>query len=303
MSLNKSKKYYLENPDKLTSHFRQFDSIAAYGRYVADIVELSDSDFRKLAGHNKRSSINNSDTFCGGSMEQALEIAKKGGRVDDDIAALLDTEAKASFKLNGSRIVFKHGVTGFTPSVPRYVQGHPLNMRKTIKTKKPAPIINLAIDIGADCGVDVETMRIRGVAVINYIKQLESIGYRVRLDAISAATEGNSCAIFSVTLKKSDGKITVADIAFPLTNAMFFRRLGFVCIETSGDCAKELTSSGYGNGLDAIYPNHYDAILPYICNKVQPKLYDQKAAYKYVSETLNDQLASKNKIELQEAAA
>ena len=106
----------------------------------------------------KHSSVENGEKFTGTkSFEEAVEIMKNGWE---------DMSKKLTQKLNvvSKDVVFTtkkksiYDVVGYQANVPRYLQGIPTNMIRTINAPAKQKAITIVKSIGYNCGTTTETI-------------------------------------------------------------------------------------------------------------------------------------------------
>lgn len=266
-----------------------FKSIQALGNYVAG---LTDTD-RSEAGARQCSSITADSGFTNGiTLNDAIKMAQQGGRWEAGAHNLATAELNANVKPESKRAMLTFATTGCRPSVQRYLASNPRNMAKRKAQPIKQKVLKLGIDIGASGKCTQADYTRRGVAVLSYVKQLETAGYSVELHAIGASAVNNGAiqSLFSVIIKPANAKLCAADIAFALCHSGFDRRLGFAVYETAETTAAEITGGKYGNGTGVIYPAGFDAVLPFMGLQMRRACQTDESAIEHVYTELNNQL-------------
>lgn len=127
-------------------------------------------------------------------------------------------------------------VYGFRPHVPRFCAGAPDSMiRHTTKPDNGAGrVLTLAVPVNALAYVNAPAMANFGVAVAQYVNQLETDGTRVELLGMMVSlVSGHRCA-HTWVIKYADQPLDLAVVAFSIGHPAMFRRLGFALRERSG---------------------------------------------------------------------
>jgi hypothetical protein len=143
----------------------------------------------------------------------------------------------------------KTDIYGFRPHVPRFCAGAPDSMIRHTNsaTMGSGRVLTLAVPVNALAAVNATSMANFGVAVAQYVNQLEMQGTRVELiGMIVSDVSGQRCA-HSWTVKRADQPLDLAVIAFTIGHPGMFRRLGFALRERSA----VKYSPGYGNTVSA----------------------------------------------------
>jgi hypothetical protein len=78
------------------------------------------------------------------------------------------------------------------------------------------------------------------------VKKIEAQGYRVNLDVISPAEEGNEIAICRVRVKSASERLNVSKVAFPMVHPDMLRRMVFRFREVNPEIKNHGWSSGMG---------------------------------------------------------
>lgn len=181
---------------------------------------------------------------------------------------------------------------GFRPHVPRFCAGAPDNMIR--HTPQPdsgfGKVLTLAVPVNAIAFVGAREMSNFGVAVTQYVNQLETNGIRVELTGMIVSTVGSSRLAHSWIVKRADQPLDLAVVAFSIGHPAMFRRLGFALRERSA-CAYV----GYGSSVpaefsDLINPTPGTVILNGMtqANKYAPTPED---AFEYVSRQIEATMA------------
>jgi hypothetical protein len=128
-----------------------------------------------------------------------------------------------------------------------YVRGLPevCNVMTATKSKKFASII---LNGSASCGVNINTMLARGVAVTCLADVLELNGYRTAIKLVYCATGSSLQTITSIDIKNFDQPPELDRLAFFLTDPSAMRRLYFSWLENLPQTTQADLGVGYGYG-------------------------------------------------------
>lgn len=140
---------------------------------------------------------------------------------------------------------------GYRPHVPRFCAGDPMNMvrRDPIDPETGmGKVLTLAVPVNALMSVSASSMANFGVAVAQYVNQLETDGMRVELIGMMVShVSGYWRVAHSWVIKYADQPLDLAVIAFTIGHPAMFRRLGFALRER---CAAPM-DPGYGQTVPA----------------------------------------------------
>lgn len=184
------------------------------------------------------------------TLEEAYDLLLK---TDDKLYKKYQNTKKIDIeKILGNRInrkKFKDDIVGFTPNVPNYIRGVPLNMINEIPKNISQKCLNIFINIDVSAFVDTSEMLKAGTLYIQIIDLLEKTGYRCNVYT-GITVDGNSGEIGVCYFKiKTDREpFNIKKCIFPLSNPAMFRRIFFKWIECT-EFDNELTKNGYGAPL------------------------------------------------------
>lgn len=125
-------------------------------------------------------------------------------------------------------------VYGFRPHVPRFCAGAPDSMIRHTNVAETGAgrVLTLAVALDASACTPAECMANFGVAVAQYVNQMETDGTRVEVLGVLVATyAGDWRAAQVVTVKSADQPLDLAVLAFAIGHPAMLRRLGFAAIE------------------------------------------------------------------------
>jgi hypothetical protein len=137
-----------------------------------------------------------------------------------------------------------YGIAGAYPNVARYMgSGNPKSMVVLAKPDKDkGKALCLVVDVCVSASTDAECMSRYGLAIANYVRDMERQGVRCKVIAACATQEGDQGAAIAWTVKEQGAPINMSDLAFSIGHPAAFRRLAFAVYERS--TCKQM--GGYG---------------------------------------------------------
>lgn len=160
-------------------------------------------------------------------------------------------EALKAFIPQTAAVDTKVDFYGFRPHVPRFCAGMPDNMIRhaPIADMGCGRVLTLAVGLDANASTDAAHMANFGVAVAQYINQLETQGTRVEVIGVLVETYRDTGwrEAHAVTIKMADQPLDLAVLAFAIGHPAMLRRLGFAAQERSAAPA----CPTYGQAVDA----------------------------------------------------
>lgn len=135
---------------------------------------------------------------------------------------------------------------GYRPHVPRYCAGAPDCMIRHENTTGAGQALTLYVNIGATASQDAECMANYGVAVAQYIKQLELEGTPCEVHLISTARVLTEYCTVTCKVKSAGQPLDLAVMAFAIGHPAMLRRIVFAVRERSA-C---VPSPGYGTSQE-----------------------------------------------------
>lgn len=210
----------------------------------SDFLETCDSRKHKGGGFDDaRTRYSDDDDWAGASYDKARDMLIHGyDKSLKIVSEKVNQLQKQSFIEKPQRV---RDFVGFAPIVPNVVLGYPKTMWNNKSETKPNKVITLLYDAGVSCCVSKEQLAEHGARVVNYVMNLERLGYRIRIDAMDGFTADHTYCV-RVSVKHEDQPINLKRIAFPMTHVGFTRALGFDWYERCPD-AKYM--SGYGRPI------------------------------------------------------
>jgi hypothetical protein len=145
----------------------------------------------------------------------------------------------------------KHSVIGSSPSVGRYLNGHPRNMFKRVNNEQPTPAVKIAVSLDASSNTDTDQIANRAAAILSVLADYDAKNIKTHVDFtisvpsdIGGQTKNNELHV--ITMKRHHQKLSLPELTY-LCDERLLRGLGFVAIERSTyNKDNELSSSGYG---------------------------------------------------------
>jgi hypothetical protein len=189
---------------------------------------------------------------CGLALNGWHDGAARVARLRDTIAATQPVAAK----------IARWDVAGAVPSVPRYLAGNPLAMRRlaSAETRK-RPILTLVNHMGGTHNVPEQCFINRAAVVAAIADVIEASGYSLHIIGTSYCAKETFAHETAVTLKDPGAPVDIATLAFALGHAGFFRRI-VLGVRCATDVNKPL-GGGLGSTQDysgALPPDTY--LLP-----------------------------------------
>ena len=223
--------------------FEEFDSLGNY------LKTIDARPVNKVFSGEDLSSKTGSYHFTEtGSYEEATELARIGYR--DGLDELKAASIKTKHVESAPKNIPKAAIVGFTPHVPNAITGVPLSMINVAPTEQKAKVISILYYMGGSWQVDTESYIEAGKNVLNAIHTLETQGYRVALNVMTAYCEPSERALNSVQIKNWRQPSNLLKLSYPLIHPSFFRRHGFRWLETQPQLTDTRFRRAYGSPLD-----------------------------------------------------
>lgn len=166
-------------------------------------------------------------------------------------------EALQAFPPRSPRPDTRTDMYGFRPHVPRFCAGAPDCMIRHADAAETGGgrVLTLVVPLFISAWVEAQRAANFGVAIAQYINQLECDGTRIEL--IGCFTQRNHSWRTSqaVTIKNADQPLDLAVIAFAIGHPAMFRRIGFALQERSA----APDDRSYGYPLETVLSDLIDA--------------------------------------------
>lgn len=226
--------------DKEEYKLIQFDSIQELVRY--NRAGTIQSDFEE-----ERDQVSNrSDSSFSGtsSYDQAEDLLLHGWNY---MAKELKSIVGANTSVTGHIQKSIYDVVGYTPCVPRYLQGMPDSMVRSIQIPKKEKVITISKDSAYSYNISQEMIKQESAKVLNLINTLERRGYRVNLYVTIASNKYEEYThVTQVCVKKASQRLNIKQVAFPLVHPSMLRRIWLRTIEVDPWCNGKGFKYGYG---------------------------------------------------------
>lgn len=169
------------------------------------------------------------DWTMGVTYKEAVRMAVEGWPEGADKAQ----EALKAFVPSTSAPDTKIDFYGFRPHVPRFCAGAPNNMIRHTRDADNGSgrVLTLLVPVNALARVRGDCMSNFGVAVAQYINQMEMQGTRIELICAFVSAVNSVRVSQTVTLKHADQPLDLAVVSFAIGHPAMFRRLGFALLE------------------------------------------------------------------------
>ena len=182
----------------------------------------------RVFDRNLRSSHKRSDNRWSGteSFEEAVDLCLKGWSQDFDNFVRMKKRIDEELLEPTVRPRQVADVVGYSPSVPDYLRGNPLNMWNRANVRVPT-FINIYMNVSYSSGTDYDEIFNRGVIALSLVDALQDRGYSVRFKIFECATVDEEMVISFFNLKGDGEKLNIKKTYFPLCHPSFLRRLIF----------------------------------------------------------------------------
>lgn len=176
---------------------------------------------------------------------------------------------------------------GHMPHVPRYCSGAPDNMIRHDKAKGSGRVLTIICPVNATANVSAKSMSNFGVAVAQYINQMEMQNIRCEVIGILVNDAGSWHVSHAWRVKYADQPLDLAVLSFAVGHPAMFRRLGFALLER---CAAPASPS-YGRSIPALLADVVNVPAGAVvlngmtrANEIAPT---PEKALKYIEEQIN----------------
>lgn len=203
----------------------------------------------KPAGAWDDTAWNDENKFRGGTMAQAIKLARDGWPEGAVEARKLHSGIVAS--LPERRRLARYGVAGAVPNVARALAGNPMHMRQmALRETNERPIVTLVCGIGVSASFPAAAMLRHAAAVAAIVDLLESAEFRCEV-LVAARLDGRVNAEIAIRLKAPEQPLNLAVMAFALGHPSMFRRHMFAILQADPDMRPLGTGLGYARKVPA----------------------------------------------------
>ena len=188
------------------------------------------------------------------------------------------------------------GFYGFKPHIGRYCAGVPNHMVRHLPKEGQGPVLTLVVACNALGSVDARYMSNMGVAIAQYINQMETQGTRVEIIGCITSSVSGYRLSHAWRIKYSDQPLDLAVLSFAIGHPAMFRRLGFALRERSNVARDYSYGSSTSSHTDDIvnvppgavvlngmvnadkYARTPEAALDYVTKQIDAAIADRNAA-------------------------
>lgn len=220
----------------------KYDSINEFYKYICD------TPFNEAFRWARHSSVEGASYFTKTkNFEEAVDLLKNGW---SDMAQQLTKKLKVETtnEFVGTKRKNIYDVVGYQASVPRYLQGVPNSMVRSINIPVKNKVVTLIKSIDYACSVSIDTIVEESIKAMRIIKKLEAQGLKINLDIAFGTKAGGSNFIGRIRVKNANERLNVSKLAFPLVHPSMLRRLIFRWIEVYPKITKSFVN-GYGRPI------------------------------------------------------
>lgn len=188
------------------------------------------------------------ESFSGtASMEAAISLLKGGWD-----AKAREIKGKMQKPLTGANRGHRnvYDVVGYQACVPRYLQGIPTNMVRSVPVQKKDKIINIYKNVAYSYKISADEILEQSLKVLNLVDRLEQDGYRVNLYTIAKAVGKRYTWQFSLRIKQSSQRLNIKQTAFPLCHPSMLRRIITGCVCIPEELEHKYLYNGFGAPTD-----------------------------------------------------
>ena len=194
--------------------FAQFDDILEYVEYAEAVPGSNYSKTRK------------DYEWCGGSFADAVKQAREGN--PDLVKDFFDGANVIAAMIEEERTGEIRDVTGEYFDVADYLSGEPEVFRRDEYGERK-PVVPVYASFSMHCGISVELIKNRGIAITALCDELSKSGFIVDLNVVHAvAFNGKD---YYTKIKLQNDPMDVDTLAFCMANPLNLRRLWFALLE------------------------------------------------------------------------
>lgn len=243
-------KEIIKTPSGETIYQYNFDNLVELVDYVSD----SNINSRIFNANNLSSNGKDYDWYKTNSFDDSLELCLKGEEALDNLFNESNLELSKFFPFLSQKRNIVTSYYGHRPNVSRYLTSNPRCMYK-LERNEAYNFVDIHYNVCASSISSTNSILNRGIILINVIKFLESLGYRVRLNFFELCKEGDEYFYASVNLKRLEERISPSICYFPMCNPSFLRRILFR-LKESTEFKLDGWSDSYGSVLNLYQLNN-----------------------------------------------
>jgi len=161
-----------------------------------------------------------------GTWQQCLDLTRDGWPEGREKAEALRANLTSVMGSRSVRPRMYTAVAGFAPNVPAYLAGEPETMYalRPIETLGTGKLVHIVFNCCVSCGIDPQTMMLRGALVMALVDMLELSGYRCEITLASGCVFNGTLTQTFIKIKETDEGVNADTLAFWLANPASFRR-------------------------------------------------------------------------------
>jgi len=178
-------------------------------------------------------------------MSREWSTEKAGETWDEAVRMAVDGDPKSARGLKkylgvlarvrqGNRSVTRWGEAGSQVDVARYISGEPECMMETVRARRAAPILKIAVERCVPHFVTAEEIRATGASVLAVVEALRTAGVAaeiwVTFSISSGGGDGHKLSE-QVLVQEAGRALDLDRLAYWVGNPAAFRRLGFALYE------------------------------------------------------------------------
>lgn len=215
-----------------------YNSLSDFYKYICD------TPFNEAFRWEKHSSVESDEYFTKTkNFDEAVELFKNGwSDMSQKLTQRLKVKESETAVMTKRRNVYD--VVGYQCSVPRYLQGVPTSMVRTVNTPVKQKVITLVKSIDYNGGTTTDQIVEESIKALQIVKKLEAQGYKINLD-ICLGTMKRKKFMVRVRVKNASERLNISKLAFPLVHPSMLRRLMFRWIEVYPNITRDFVR-GYG---------------------------------------------------------
>lgn len=226
-------------------YVEKFDSIAKLMKVVSSRGENNVFKNENLHSQTGRENFTKTKNY-----EEAVYLLNYGWTKHlDEIKSGVAKVNSLSYK-NTTKI--KTDVIGYSPCVPRAIQGLPDSMYNMSRSQKKVSTISLTYEMGVPAIIATDKIVKAGITLLSMVNILEKRGVKVELN-LSCGVYEEACRNYPdevvsmvICMKKYRDNLDLKKLIFPLIHPSMLRRIFFRYVETSPKITNPYITNGYG---------------------------------------------------------
>lgn len=201
-----------------------FDSVPEMSRFIRDTAQTwpsNDSqDTPQRESWDLNCGFNKASDYAANGWLEGAEQAGKAMRILPLRSAAPDTRTD---------------FYGHLPHVPRYCAGAPDSMIRHARdaTAGSGKVITLYVPVSGRSGIPASALSNLGLAIAQYVNQLEADGHRVELHGALCAEYPGTIGTITWRIKSADQPLDIAVLSFAIGHPAMLRRILFAVLERS----------------------------------------------------------------------